>query len=62
MNVWITTLLVAASAVVLIVLFALPAVDVFPARVARVNCSVAEFSPDITPKFKQLCREARSKK
>jgi len=27
-----------------------------------VDCSLAEFSPDISTEIKQLCREARSKK
>lgn len=28
----------------------------------KVDCSLAEFSPDISLEIKQLCREARSKK
>ena len=28
----------------------------------KVDCSLAEFSPDISTEIKQLCREARSKK
>jgi hypothetical protein len=28
----------------------------------KVNCSVAEFSPDMSTEIKQLCREARSKR
>jgi hypothetical protein len=28
----------------------------------KVDCSLAEFSPDISIEIKQLCREARSKK
>ena len=26
-----------------------------------INCSIAEISPDIPPKAKELCREARKK-
>jgi len=28
----------------------------------KLDCSIAEFSPDISTEIKQLCREARSKK
>lgn len=28
----------------------------------KVDCALAEFSPDISTEIKQLCREARSKK
>lgn len=28
----------------------------------KLDCSLAEFSPDISTEIKQLCREARSKK
>ena len=28
----------------------------------KVDCSLAEFSPDISTEIKQLCREARTKK
>jgi hypothetical protein len=28
----------------------------------KVDCSLAEFSPDISLEIKQLCREARSKR
>ena len=28
----------------------------------KVDCALAEFSPDISNEIKQLCREARSKK
>jgi len=28
----------------------------------KVDCSLAEFSPDISTEIKQLCREARSKR
>ena len=28
----------------------------------KVDCTLAEFSPDISTEIKQLCREARSKK
>lgn len=28
----------------------------------KMDCSLAEFSPDISTEIKQLCREARSKK
>jgi hypothetical protein len=28
----------------------------------KVDCTLAEFSPDISNEIKQLCREARSKK
>jgi cbb3-type cytochrome oxidase subunit 3 len=28
----------------------------------RVDCAMAEFSPDVSLEIKQLCREARSKK
>ena len=28
----------------------------------KVDCAMAEFSPDVTTEIKQLCREARSKK
>lgn len=28
----------------------------------KTDCSLAEFSPDISTEIKQLCREARSKK
>jgi hypothetical protein len=31
-------------------------------EVKKVDCSIAEFSPDISNEIKQLCREARSKK
>ena len=28
----------------------------------KLDCSIAEFSPDISTEIKQLCREARSKR
>lgn len=59
MNIWLAIIFISTAAVVVIVLFAPPAVEMFP---RRVDCSIAEISPDIAPKFKQLCREARSKK
>ena len=30
--------------------------------VRKMDCSMAEFSPDISTEIKQLCREARSKR
>jgi hypothetical protein len=31
-------------------------------EVKRMDCAIAEFSPDVNLEIKQLCREARSKK
>lgn len=31
-------------------------------EVKKMDCALAEFSPDISTEIKQLCREARSKK
>jgi hypothetical protein len=31
-------------------------------EVRKMDCAMAEFSPDISTEIKQLCREARSKK
>jgi short subunit fatty acids transporter len=31
-------------------------------EVKKLDCSLAEFSPDISTEIKQLCREARTKK
>jgi hypothetical protein len=31
-------------------------------EVKRLDCAMAEFSPDVSIEIKQLCREARSKK
>jgi len=31
-------------------------------EVRQMNCSMVEFSPDMSAEIKQLCREARSKK
>ena len=42
-----------------LVYFLPPAKSVFP---QRPECSISEFSPDVSQKQKQLCREARSKK
>jgi len=33
-----------------------------PHGVKKVDCSLAEFSPDISTEIKQLCREARKTK
>jgi hypothetical protein len=30
-------------------------------EVKKMNCAMAEFSPDVTTEIKQLCREARRK-
>jgi len=31
-------------------------------EVKKMDCALAEFSPDVATEIKQLCREARSKK
>ena len=54
---WICTW-VACGALVLLLAWMSPAMH----GVKKVDCSLAEFSPDISTEIKQLCREARDKK
>lgn len=61
------TLLEVATSVLIVVTFVLFisfCAWMFPTmtEAKKMDCSLAEFSPDVSTEIKQLCREARSKK
>jgi hypothetical protein len=61
------TLLEVATSVLIVITFVLFisfCAWMFPTmtEAKKLDCSLAEFSPDVAIEIKQLCREARSKK
>ena len=63
LNDWLDSMLVAGGVAVLLFLVLMGAWMYPPLHEAKkMDCSLAEFSPDISTEIKQLCREARSKK
>jgi hypothetical protein len=64
MNSVVIELLISASIVLCFVAFIMFCAWMYPTmtEVKKLDCSMVEFSPDISSEIKQLCREARSKK
>jgi hypothetical protein len=57
-------LLISASIVLMFVAFITLCAWMYPTmtEVKKMDCSMVEFSPDISTEIKQLCREARGRK
>jgi hypothetical protein len=57
-------LLISASIVICFVAVIFLCAWMYPTmtEVKKMDCSMVEFSPDMSAEIKQLCREARSKK
>jgi hypothetical protein len=64
MNSVVIELLISASIVLCFVAFITFCAWMYPTmtEVKKMDCSMVEFSPDISTEIKQLCREARSKR
>ena len=64
MNSVVIELLISASIVLCFVAFITFCAWMYPTmtEVKKMDCSMVEFSPDISSEIKQLCREARGKK